>query len=65
MKSRLIQYDLIEYIDVAFLALDGAWRAGYTPAQIVEGMLYKQKINNERQWPAPTNSDEPVFHIKD
>lgn len=43
--------DLEEWIDVVILALDGAWRAGYTPEQIVEQLLAKQEKNESRRWP--------------
>lgn len=44
-------YDITEWIDVVILALDGAWRAGYTPAQIVEALAAKQAKNESREWP--------------
>lgn len=43
--------DLSEWIDVAILALDGAWRTGATPQQIIEALLAKQAKNEARQWP--------------
>ncbi len=43
--------DLSEWIDVAILALDGAWRAGYTPQQIVAAFAAKQAKNEARAWP--------------
>ena len=43
--------DLIEWIDVVILAFDGAWRAGYTPDQIVEALVFKQNKNESRKWP--------------
>lgn len=42
--------DLSEWVDVILLALDGAWRAGYTPQQICEGMTAKQ-VNTQIQRP--------------
>jgi hypothetical protein len=43
--------DLKEWIDVATLALDGAWRAGYDPEQIC-GQLERTLTRNEnREWP--------------
>lgn len=43
--------DVMEWIDVAILAFDGAWRSGWEPSQIVEA--YKQKLekNKQRKWP--------------
>lgn len=43
--------DLEEWIDVVMLALDGAWRAGYTPEQIAAQLEEKQKKNEGRTWP--------------
>lgn len=43
--------DLEEWIDVVILALDGAWRAGYSPQQIVDCWEAKQKKNEGRDWP--------------
>ncbi len=45
--------DVYEWIDVVILALDGAWRAGFTPDQIAAALLEKQKINEFRRWPNP------------
>ncbi|MDP5705941.1 dATP/dGTP pyrophosphohydrolase domain-containing protein [Pseudomonas aeruginosa] len=43
--------DLAEWIDVVILALDGAWRTGATPAQIIEALVAKQTKNEARTWP--------------
>lgn len=43
--------DLSEWIDVAILALDGAWRSGATPDQIIAALVAKQTKNENRQWP--------------
>lgn len=43
--------DLSEWIDVVILALDGAWRIGATPEQIIEALVAKQTKNENRQWP--------------
>jgi hypothetical protein len=43
--------DLSEWIDVVLLALDGAWRAGFTPEQIAAGIAAKQARNETRTWP--------------
>lgn len=49
--------DLEEWIDVVILALDGAWRAGHSPADIVGALLAKQEKNEARDWPDWRNSD--------
>ncbi|HGN0947364.1 TPA: dATP/dGTP pyrophosphohydrolase domain-containing protein [Pseudomonas aeruginosa] len=43
--------DLAEWVDVVILALDGAWRTGATPAQIIDALLAKQAKNESRSWP--------------
>ena len=51
--------DVEEWIDVVILAFDGAWRAGYTPDQIVDALVKKCEKNRQRSWPdwrtAPAN----------
>ena len=44
-------HDLVEWIDIVLLALDGAWRAGYSPQQIINALVYKQTKNENRTWP--------------
>ena len=43
--------DLKEWIDVVILALDGAWRAGYSPEQIVVQLGRTLDRNEQREWP--------------
>jgi hypothetical protein len=43
--------NLEEWIDVALLAFDGAWRAGHSPEQIVAALIAKQTKNEARDWP--------------
>lgn len=43
--------DITEWIDVVILALDGAWRTGYQPQQIIDAMVAKQTRNEARSWP--------------
>ena len=58
--------DVSEWIDVAILALDGAWRAGFQPQQIIDALVAKQAKNEARQWPdwrtAP--ADKAIEHVK-
>lgn len=49
--------DLSEWIDVAILALDGAWRCGGSPEQIIAAMVAKQTKNEGRVWPDWRTSD--------
>lgn len=43
--------DVTEWIDVAILALDGAWRSGASPEQIIAALEGKQTKNEGRTWP--------------
>ena len=43
--------DLKEWVDVIILGMDGAWRSGATPEQIVEAIVAKQTKNEGRTWP--------------
>lgn len=43
--------DLLEWVDVILLALDGAWRAGHAPEAIAAAIEEKQTRNEARTWP--------------
>lgn len=43
--------DVTEWVDVILLALDGAWRAGFSPEQIAKAIDAKQTKNEGRTWP--------------
>jgi hypothetical protein len=43
--------DISEWVDVVILAFDGAWRAGWEPADIVAAIVAKQAKNESRVWP--------------
>ena len=43
--------DLEEWVDVIILGIDGAWRAGYGPQEIIDAIHSKQKKNENRKWP--------------
>lgn len=44
-------HDLEEWIDVATLAFDGAWRAGHSPDDIARALEAKLTKNESRSWP--------------
>ncbi|MDR5867254.1 dATP/dGTP pyrophosphohydrolase domain-containing protein [Halomonas koreensis] len=44
-------HDLEEWIDVVLLALDGAWRAGFTASEVVIALEAKLAKNESRTWP--------------
>lgn len=58
--------DLEEWVDVVILALDGAWRTGATPAEIVRAIAAKQTKNEGREWPdwRTMSPDEAIEHVR-
>jgi protein-tyrosine-phosphatase len=58
--------DLMEWVDVILLALDGAWRAGHEPAAIAAGIAAKQARNEGRQWPdwRTADPDKAIEHVR-
>jgi hypothetical protein len=58
--------DIAEWIDVVILALDGAWRAGHSPDQIVEALAAKQAKNEHRDWPdwRTMDEDRAIEHVR-
>lgn len=72
IRSELIEieadpYDLSEYVDVVILALDGAWRAGHQPQQIIDAIITKQAVNEARTWPdwRTYSPDQAIEHVRD
>ena len=65
-EIRVAPRDLGEWIDVVILALDGAWRAGYTPEEIVAELERKQAVNFAREWPPAkdVDPDQPSEHVR-
>lgn len=58
--------DIYEWVDIVILALDGAWRSGWSPQQIADAIPQKQIINENRQWPDWRTADpgKAIEHIK-
>ncbi len=58
--------DITEWIDVVILALDGAWRMGATPEDIIRTLVAKQTKNENRVWPdwREFDQDTPICHQK-
>jgi hypothetical protein len=56
--------DIKEWIDVVILSLDGAWRAGATPQQIIDTIVAKQTKNESRVWPdwRTMSPDQAIEH---
>jgi len=55
-----------EWVDVIILALDGAWRSGATPEQIVAAIVAKQTKNEGRTWPDWRTADpgKAIEHVR-
>jgi hypothetical protein len=58
--------DVSEWADVVILALDGAWRAGWTPTQILEAIHAKWQRNRQRSWPdwRTLTENDPIEHMR-
>lgn len=56
--------DVSEWVDVIILALDGAWRAGWEPQQILDAIVAKQARNEARTWPdwRTASENEAIEH---
>lgn len=56
--------DLNEWIDVVILALDGAWRSGAMPREIISALVAKQTRNEGRVWPdwRTADPDKAIEH---
>jgi hypothetical protein len=59
--------NLEEWIDVVLLALDGAWRSGHSPEQVVQGLSDKLDIIKNRIYPdwRTADPDKAIEHIRD
>jgi hypothetical protein len=59
--------DLGEWVDVIILALDGAWRCGAEPHEIIAAVKDKQARNEAREWPDWRTAPEgqAIEHVKD
>lgn len=56
--------EIMEWIDVIILALDGAWRAGHTPQEIVAALENKRRINEARKWQKKVKG-QPAEHVRE
>jgi len=58
--------DLLEWVDVILLAIDGAWRAGYSGSTIEAALKHKLEVNKNREWPDWRDADEgeAIEHVK-
>ena len=58
---------LPEWVDVIILALDGAWRSGADPREIIAAVHAKQKRNESRVWPdwRTSPADRAIEHVRE
>lgn len=57
--------DIFEWIDVVLLALDGAWRRGFSPEEICKALTAKLLKNEQREWPdwRYVPEDKAIEHV--
>jgi hypothetical protein len=65
-EIRADPLDLGEWVDVVILGLDGAWRAGHSPAEIIAAVRAKQARNEARTWPdwRTTDPNRAIEHVR-
>lgn len=58
--------DVMEWVDVAILAFDGAWRTGADPQEIIDTLIAKQERNEKRVWPdwREVPEDQAIEHVR-
>lgn len=57
--------DLTEWVDVIILAIDGFYRHGGKPEELMLVLQLKQDKNFTRTYPFPQTEDEPTEHVRD
>jgi hypothetical protein len=64
LEIEAAPHDLIEWVDVIILAMDGYWRAGGDPLHLMDLLQMKQDRNFARRWPyPPPPEDQASEHI--
>lgn len=60
-------HDLVEWVDVMMLAINGALRHGHEPQAIIDAFHKKFDINKKRKWKdwREVPEGEPITHIKE
>ncbi len=58
--------DIMEWVDVILLGIDGAWRAGHEPEEIALALYQKLERNRARSWPDWRTADpnKAIEHIR-
>lgn len=62
LNEIAVDPSLDEWADVILLALDGAWRQGYTPQAIAIAIETKQRENINRNWDEIGPPNQPIHH---
>lgn len=55
-----------EWVDIIILAIEGAWRTGASPKEVVQWFDMKMSKNERRQWPdiGELSTGVPIEHLK-
>lgn len=58
--------DLMEWIDIILLGMDGAWRSGASPEEIAAALDAKLTRNESRTWPdwRTADPDKAIEHVR-
>lgn len=66
LEVEAAPHDSEEWIDIAILALDGAWRSGLSPRGIIDALVSKQGKNEGRAWPDWRTADpeKAIEHVR-
>ncbi len=64
-EIRACPTDVMEWVDVIILAMDGYWRNGGNPETLFADLQRKQAKNLQRRWPKPKSQDDAVEHLPD
>lgn len=58
--------DLMEWVDVMLLAMDGAWRSGHSPEEIANALSLKLSTNEKRTWPdwRAADPNKAIEHVR-
>lgn len=58
--------DLLEWVDIINLAVDGAMRAGHTPTDLIKALEKKFDLMQKRTWPdwRTVEAGKPIEHVR-
>lgn len=66
VEIRAAPTDLKEWVGLVILALDGAWRAGYEPQEVLDAIEARQTVLEGREWPdwRLGTEDHAIEHVR-